>query len=112
MELLFAWRAALCVLFASLVAAAPPAHSAVGRTPGSASVSADGEAAYSIPIVVPSGTNGMTPLLSLEYRHRTRSGLLGVGWSISGLSQIARCPRTIVQDGILSPVTQTAADRF
>jgi hypothetical protein len=54
----------------------------------------------------------MTPLLSLEYRHRTQSGLLGVGWSINGLSQIARCPRTIVQDGILSPVTQTAADRF
>jgi hypothetical protein len=111
MELQSAWRS-LFVLFASLVAAVPPAFSAVGRTPGTASVSAEGEAAYSIPIAVPPGTNGMTPSLSLEYRHRTQSGLLGVGWSISGLSQIARCPRTIAQDGVLSPVTQTAADRF
>jgi RHS repeat-associated protein len=111
MELQHAWRS-LFVLFASLAAAVPPAYSAVGRTPGTASVSADGEAAYSIPIVVPPGTNGMTPNLSLEYRHRTQTGLLGVGWSINGLSQIARCPRTIAQDGILSPVTQTAADRF
>jgi RHS repeat-associated protein len=111
MELQSAWRS-FFVLIASLVAAVPPAYSAVGRTPGTASVSAEGEAAYAIPIAVPPGTNGMTPSLSLGYRHRTQTGLLGVGWSINGLSQIARCPRTITQDGVLSPVTQTAADRF
>ena len=88
------------------------ADAAVGRTPGAATVSPDGEAVYSIPLNLPPGTNGMTPALSLEYRHRSVVGLLGIGWNIGGLSQIARCPRTIVQDGIASPVTQTAADRF
>lgn len=88
------------------------AHAAVGRTPGSADVSRDGEAVYSIPLNLPPGTNGMTPVLSLEYRHRVFSDVLGIGWSLGGLSQIARCPRTIAQDGVASPVTQTADDRF
>ena len=88
------------------------ADAAVGRTPGGATVSADGEAVYSIPLDLPPGTNGMTPALSLEYRHRSVVGLLGIGWNLGGLSQIARCPRTIAQDGVSSPVTLTNADRF
>ncbi|MGD9883798.1 MAG: RHS repeat-associated core domain-containing protein, partial [Reyranella sp.] len=88
------------------------ADAAIGRTPGAASVSPDGEAVYTIPLVLPPGTNGMTPALSLEYRHRAQGGLPGIGWSIGGLSQIARCPRNIAQDGVAAPVTQTAADRF
>ena len=83
-----------------------------GRTPGFATVSADGEALYSIPIGIPPGTNGLTPVLSLDYRHRTRGGLLGVGWSLSGLSQIARCARTYSQDGVAEPPTRTTLDRF
>jgi hypothetical protein len=88
------------------------AGAAVGRTPGAASVSPLGEAMYSIPIVLPPGTNGMTPSLSLEYRHRTKRGLLGVGWSIGGLSQITRCGRTVAQDGIAAPPRRSAEDRF
>ena len=88
------------------------AQAAIGRTPGFASVSQGGEAEYTIPISLPSGTNGMTPVLALEYRHRTKAGLLGIGWSIGGLSQIARCARTIAQDGIASPAGLTVADRF
>ena len=103
----------LGVVFAALIAVtAYPANAAVGRTPGTASVSPDGEAGYSIPLALPAGTNGLTPAISLEYRHRDHGGLLGIGWSIGGLSQIARCPRTIAQDGNASPVTQTSADRF
>lgn len=92
--------------------AASSALSAVGRTPGIATVSSDGEAQYSMALDLPPGTNGLTPGLTLEYRHRAHGGLLGVGWSLGGLSQIARCPRTIVQDGVAAPVAQSAADRF
>ncbi|MFZ2507684.1 MAG: FG-GAP-like repeat-containing protein, partial [Steroidobacteraceae bacterium] len=112
MELPFSWRylgALIAILFAL---AADIVDAAVGRTPGAASVSADGEAVYTIPLDLPPGTNGMTPALSLEYRHRSTVGLLGIGWNVGGLSQIARCPRTIVQDGIASPVTASDADRF
>ena len=100
------------VLVTLVLLAAHRADAAIGRTPGAASVSRDGEAAYTIPLALPPGTHGMTPALSLEYRHRAPGGLLGVGWSIGGLSQIARCPRTVAQDGVAAPVTNTAADRF
>ena len=97
----------LAASLASSVAGAGP-----GRTPGLASVSADGEARYSIPIELPPGTNGLTPVLSLDYRHRTRGGLLGVGWSLSGLSQITRCARTFSQDGVAEPPMRSGVDRF
>jgi hypothetical protein len=97
----------IVVLLVSLTAQA-----GIGRTRGYATVSPLGEAQYSIPLAVPPGTNGMTPSLSLEYRHRTRGGLLGVGWSIGGLSQITRCPRTVAQDGISAAPLRSTADRF
>ena len=88
------------------------AEAGIGRTRGFAAVSPLGEAQYSIPLAVPPGTNGMTPALSLEYRHRTRGGLLGVGWSVGGLSQITRCARTVAQDGVAAAPLRTTADRF
>jgi RHS repeat-associated protein len=84
----------------------------VGRSVGYPSVSATGEARYSIPLDLPPGTNGLTPQLTLEYGHMTAGGALGAGWSLGGLSRIARCRRTIAQDGVAGPVTQTPADRF
>ena len=77
-----------------------------------ASVSDDGEARYTIPISLPPGTNGLTPVVSLEYHHRNRGGLLGAGFSLGGLSQISRCARTFAQDGVAEPVTRWSEDRF
>ena len=84
----------------------------VGRTPGFPAVTPGGESGYSIPIVVPAGTHGLTPTLSLEYRHRSRGGAAGIGWTIGGLSSIERCPRTIAQDGGAGPIRYLQADRF
>ncbi len=112
MELHVTQRRICAGLSLILILIAPVADAGIGRTPGAASVTPDGEAQYTIPISLPPGTNGMTPELSLEYRHRTRGGLLGVGWSISGLSQITRCARTMAQDGVAAPVLRTTADRF
>jgi RHS repeat-associated protein len=95
-----------------LLVTAFDADAGIGRTQGLAAVSRDGEAEYSIPIALPAGTNGMTPVISLEYNHQARGGLLGIGWSIGGLSQISRCARTIAQDGVTAPPATTIADRF
>ncbi len=88
------------------------AGAGIGRTPGFASVSPEGEAQYTIPIDLPPGTHGMTPELALQYRHRTRGGLLGVGWTLGGLSEITRCARTVAQDGVAAAPQRTIADRF
>lgn len=70
-----------------------------GWTPGQFSVSEDGAAQYSVPLWVPAGSGGVTPQLSLSYNSRADNGLLGVGWSLGGMSTISWCSRTIAQDG-------------
>ena len=97
---------------AAMLLATPAADAAIGRTPGFASVSDDGEAVYSIALALPPGTNGLTPTLSLDSRHRARGGLLGVGWSVGGLSQITRCAKTIAQDGVAAPASRSPDTRF
>ena len=83
-----------------------------GATPGSFNVSESGAATYSIPIAVPPGTAGMEPKLSLQYNSQSGNGLLGMGWSLGGLSSISRCPQTQAIDGVRGSVNFDANDRF
>ncbi|CCE06207.1 hypothetical protein BRAS3843_1640017 [Bradyrhizobium sp. STM 3843] len=80
--------------------------------PGQFSVNPAGAATYSIPISVPPGAAGMSPSLSLNYNSQGGNSLLGVGWSLGGLSSIGRCPQTVAQDGAIRPVFFDSNDRF
>ncbi|MET7552359.1 FG-GAP-like repeat-containing protein, partial [Streptomyces sp. NPDC005500] len=64
------------------------------------SVGDDGEARYEVPFELAAGRGGFTPKLGLSYSSDTRDGLLGVGFGLSGLSQISRCARTVAEDGV------------
>ena len=71
----------------------------VGSTMGKFNIDKSGAATYSIPINLPKGRAGLTPNVSLVYSSNNSSdGLLGVGWSLAGLSAITRCPQTHVHD--------------
>src|SRR5712691_8284424 len=83
-----------------------------GFTPGSFQVSPSGAATYTIPIQVPPGVAGMEPKLALTYNSQAGNGLLGIGWSLSGLSAITRCPRTRAQDGVKDGINFGPNDRF
>lgn len=83
-----------------------------GASPGSLSVGATGQAGYDIPIAVPPGIAGMQPNLSLSYSSGAGNGIAGMGWSISGLSSIKRCPRTPAQDGQWGAIEYGPNDRF
>lgn len=85
---------------------------AVGAVAGQFSVSESGAATHTIPIAVPPGTAGMEPKLALSYNSHGGNGLLGMGWSIEGLSAITRCPQTIAQDGVKGSVNYDDDDRF
>lgn len=87
---------------------APP----VMIVPGQFDVSASGAATYSIPIAVPPGTAGMAPSLSLEYSSQSGDGIVGLGFSLSGLPAIGRCPRTVAQDSTRGSVSYDTNDKF
>ena len=108
------FSATLLGFLASLLFTVPAfaVTSPVGATSGSFRVSETGAATYSIPISTPPGTAGMKPSLSLNYSSQGGNGLLGMGWSLGGLSVIHRCPKTRVQDGVLGSVNFDANDRF
>lgn len=98
----------LCMLLVCVAKAA----TVVGFTPGSFSVGPSGAATYSIPLSVPHGIADLQPTLSVDYSSHARRGLLGLGWTISGMSTITRCPRTKRQDGINGSITFSSSDRL
>jgi len=73
-------------------------------------MSATGSAQYSIPLWVPPGVRGIQPALALTYDSHFGYGLMGPGWTLSGLSAIARCNPTYAQDGVPRSVLLTSAD--
>lgn len=83
----------------------------VGSTTGIANVS-NGAGSYSIPITLPSGTNDVTPSLSLNYNSLGGNGPVGVGWCLSGFSMISRTNKDIYRDGAASAVDLSVNDRF
>jgi RHS repeat-associated protein len=85
---------------------------AAGRTPGTFGVTQSGAASYRIPLWTPPGVGDVELDLALVYNSRGGNGTLGIGWSLSGLSTITRCNRTVAQDGAAGGVTLTMVDRF
>lgn len=83
-----------------------------GTLPGALGVSDSGAATYGIPIVVPPGTAGMQPNFSLNYNSQGQNGIVGLGWTLSGLSSIGRCGKTIAQDGVNERINFTTTDRL
>ncbi|HSN98542.1 MAG TPA: SpvB/TcaC N-terminal domain-containing protein, partial [Candidatus Nanopelagicales bacterium] len=82
----------------------------VGALTGAFSVTASGDAAYSIPLPVLPGRAGIEPDLAITYTSSGDDGPLGHGFSLTGLSAITRCPRNIAQDGEIRPVQDDHAD--
>ncbi len=87
-------------------------HQAVGAMKGSLSVGSDGNANYSVPIDLPKGTGGMEPKLSLGYSSSGGNGIVGVGWSLTGLQRITRGPSSAAKDGTFDPMDFDSSDRF
>ncbi|MGZ3236215.1 MAG: FG-GAP-like repeat-containing protein [Burkholderiaceae bacterium] len=99
--------AALCSLFASLFSA--NIANAGMTTAGQFAVSPSGAATYTIPIQLPPG---LAPTLSLSYSSQSGNDLLGMNWSLAGLSSITRCPQTMAQDGVRGAVNFDNNDRY
>ncbi len=84
----------------------------VGTLAGEFRVAESGAATYRIDLPLPPGSAGATPPLGLHYNSQRGNGLLGVGWSLDGLSAITRCRQTYAQDGKAQPLRFNDKDRF
>jgi YD repeat-containing protein len=105
-------RAAVIIACAWLGLSVNALGAVAGSTAGNLSVTPAGTASYNIPIAIPPGSAGMAPSLAIQYSNGAGNGLLGVGWSLTGLSSISRCARTIAQDTVHGGIDLTANDRF
>lgn len=90
-----------------VVADTVPAHDATTGTLVGQAATEGGAATYTVPIVIPPGRAGMQPSVALSYNSRSGDGVMGLGWSLSGLSSIHRCPQTPEQDGVTKGVSYT-----
>lgn len=97
--------------FAGSVAAAS-SRTVAGMVDASFSVTPNGSATYVVPITVPPGTNGVQPRLTLSYDSQATDGVLGMGFTLHGLSSITRCAATKALDGYVGSISFTAEDRF
>jgi RHS repeat-associated protein len=102
--------AELVALF--FVAGLANAATLVGRLPGQFDTQPSGAATYTIPIQVSAGMNGLAPAIALSYGSQAGNGDAGMGWSLSGFSEIRRCPLTRAVDGRVQGVRFTKDDRF
>lgn len=84
----------------------------VGSDGGSMSVGNSGQASWTMPVEVPSGINGVAPNLTLSVSSSGGNGSLGVGGGLSGLSSIARCGKTIHQDGFFQAPQFQISDAY
>jgi RHS repeat-associated protein len=81
-----------------------------GRTAAQFSITPTGAASYNVPIWTPPGVHGVEPHLSLRYTSGGPDGVMGPGWSISGISMIVRCGKTYAASGTPAAVTLSTSD--
>jgi|GEM_PF-1486178 len=82
----------------------------VGMVDGQFQVTPNGAATYTIPLKIPKGISGVQPDLALAYNSQGGNGMLGMGWSLSGLSAIYRCPKNLAQDNQVRGVKFDSSD--
>lgn len=75
-----------------------------GSLQGKLTATPNGTASYGIPLMLPPGTAGMVPSVSLAYDSSAPTGGAGLGWNLAGVSSIERCGRTIANDKVADAV--------
>ena len=78
---------------------------------GEFTVNESGASVYSLPFELPPGINNFQPDVGLVYNSAQRRGGMRMGWSISGLSAISRCPAKKGRDGFVEGVRYGSGER-
>lgn len=104
--------AAYLSLLSMAVPSTTSAADLVGRTVGSLSCTQTGGAMYTIPIELKDGYSSFTPELALVYNSQSGNGIMGIGWSIAGMSSISASGKSIYYDGTCSAMEVNGNDTY
>ncbi|MES2560982.1 MAG: FG-GAP-like repeat-containing protein [Bacteroidota bacterium] len=85
---------------------------AVGSIEGHTTVTEQGQMTYTIPVHTSPVSGNFAPSIQIKYTSTKRSGLLGLGWDLEGLTTISRSGRTLFVNGVVEGVTFTNGDVF
>ena len=85
---------------------------AVGQIDLSSGISSTGAKTYTVPIATYPGIRTLHPGLALTYNSQQGNGLIGVGWSLAGLSNIYRTSHTVHYDGDVEQIGMNRSDAF
>lgn len=106
------WLGSISFMLIGLLGAGASSAAAVGRLAGDFGISGSGAATYAVPIHVAAGRGGLKPVIGLRYASQDDDEVAGPGFSITGLSRIARCARTLAVDGRVQGVQFANDDRY
>lgn len=81
-------------------------------SPGQFQVTDAGAASYTIPLYTAPAAGNLDVNLALQYNSQSGNGVFGVGWSLTGVSSITRCPKTIAEEGVRQGVKNDNSDIF
>lgn len=87
-------------------------NKAVGDISCIASVTEQGAATVTVPILCYNEPQNFQPEVALAYNSFMGNGALGYGWSLSGMAVISRSIRSIYYDGCADGVSSTKSDAF
>lgn len=90
---------------------APPGQS-FHDTKGNIEVNGAGQLQFSLPIALPPGVKSVAPQVNLVYNSGAGNGIVGYGWSISGITAISRIGKTIEKDGEVKGIQLNYSDYY
>lgn len=76
-----------------------PSGQSFHDTEGSIEVNGGGQLQFTLPVDLPPGVKNIAPNISLTYTSNSGNGVMGYGWSLSGITTISRMGKTIERDG-------------
>jgi len=84
----------------------------VGEITVNSGVSQSGAKTYNVPLKAYHGMNGFNPNLSLNYNSQQGNSVLGMGWTLSGVSVVERAGKSIYYDNRTQGVVMDNSDSF
>jgi len=81
-------------------------------TQGNIDVNGGGQLQYTLPIALPPGVRSVAPQINLIYTSGSGNGIAGYGWTLSGVTAIARMGKTIEKDGEVRGIKLDYSDYY